>query len=111
MRLANKLEVSVSSRTQQEIFLVEPLPISQHSRLIFLAGQHRLSNHLQGYLEHSQPEVISSVEVHPRSELQLQLPPRSQLVFLEQLLLLVRHSSQVQVQLACLEAASELDNS
>jgi hypothetical protein len=112
VRPANKLEVSVSSRTLQEIFLVELLPISQHSRLIFLAGQHRLSNQLQeGYLEHSQPEVISSVEVYPRSELQLQLPLRNQPVFLEQLLLVVPHSSQLQVALACLEAALELDNS
>jgi len=111
VRLANKLEVSVNSRTRQEIFLVEPPPISQLNRLIFLAGQHRLSNHLQGYLEHSQPEVISSAEVHPRSERQPQLPLRNQPVFSVQLLLVVPHSSQLQVALECLEAASELDNS
>ena len=62
-------------------------------------------------MEHSQPGVISSVEVLPRSEQQQQLPLRNQLVFSEQLLLVVRHSSQVQVPLVCLEAALELDNS
>ena len=111
MRLANRLVVLVSSRTLQEIFLVEPLPISQHSRLIFLALQHRLSNQQQGYLEHNQQGVASSVEVQARSGRQPQLQLRNQPVFLVQLLLVVPHSSQLQGLLAYLEAASELDNS